>query len=307
MPAKVAVIGSYNRDLLMQLHQMPVVGETLLGKNYQEGHGGKGSNQAVAAARQGAEVHFFGCIGQDRYGDEALALWEQEGIHIRVRRDQNNATGVAMILVLDNGDNMIAVGPGANQSLGPEDITMMEESIAEAKVLLLQLEIPVETALHAIKLAKKYKCKVILNPAPVQPLPKEIYQHIDLLTPNETEARVLVGEKPDSRISTEHLCEKLLTLGVKRLVMTQGRLGALYTSGTRIERVPSPKVRALDPTGSGDAFNGTLAVMVAQGAPIPVAVQRACYAGAFCATKLGVLDGLATADQLDQLMDKQPL
>ncbi len=307
MPAKIVVIGSYNRDLLIQLQQLPTVGETLLGKNYQEGHGGKGSNQAVAAARQGAEVQFIGCIGQDRHGDEALELWNQEGIHMRVRRDQDNATGVAMILVLDNGDNMIVVGPGANQSLGAEDITFMEEAIAECQVLLLQLEIPVDTAVHAIKLAKQLGVKVILNPAPAQQLPEDIFQYVDILTPNETEARVLVGEPADSTISTEYLCQKLLKLGIKRLVMTQGRAGALYTTGSRIEQVASPKIRALDPTGSGDAFNGTLAMMVAQNASISEAVQRACYAGAHCATKLGVLDGLASKEGLDDFISHKPL
>lgn len=307
MPAKVTVIGSYNRDLLIQISQFPVVGETLLGKNYQEGHGGKGSNQAVAAARLGGEVHFIGCIGQDRHGDEALSLWEQENIYIRVRRDQNKATGMAMIMVLDSGDNAIVVGPGANQSLSAEDITLMEESISESHVLLIQLEIPVETALHAIKLAKKHRTKVILNPAPVQPLPEDIFQYIDILTPNETEARVLVGEPADSSISTEYLCEKLIHLGVKALVMTRGKAGALFTHGKGFKEIQSPKIKAVDPTGSGDAFNGALAVLLALGQPFEDAAQQACYAGAHCATKLGVLDGLATRTQLDQFIINHPL
>ena len=306
MALKVAVVGSYNGGVTIQADRLPVMGETLLGHDYVEGPGGKGSNQAIAAARLGAEVHFIGCIGQDHNGDAALALWEAEGIHAYVRRDQNTHTGVGIIFLFPEGDNAIVVAPGANSALAPEDIDLMEEAIADCQVLVLQLEIPVKTALHAAKLAKHHGVKVLLNPAPVQPLPPEAFQLIDVLTPNETEAKVLVGQAPDARISDEDLAHKLLKLGVKTVVMTRGKSGALIARSKTINRVKAPIVKTVDPTGCGDAFNGALAVALAEGKPLVAAAQWACYGGAHCATALEVIPGLASRRQLEALIEEQP-
>jgi len=306
MALKVAVVGSYNSGFTVQAKRLPVLGETLLGHGYVEGPGGKGSNQAIAAARLGAEVHFIGCIGQDRNGDAALALWEAEGIHASVRRDQKAHTGVGMIMLFPEGDNAIIVAPGANNELAPEDIDLMEEAIADCQVLVLQLEIPVSTALHAAKLAKNHGVKVILNPAPVQPLPPDAFSLIDVLTPNETEAKVLVGQAPDARISDEALAQKLLNLGVGAVVMTQGKAGALIVRSKTVNRAQAPTIRTIDPTGCGDAFNGALAVAVAEGKPLVAAAQWACYGGAHCATTMEVIPGLASRQQLEALIKEQP-
>lgn len=302
MAVKVAVVGSYNGGFTLKAPRLPVVGETLLGSGYREGPGGKGSNQAIAAARLGAEVHFIGCIGQDRQGDAALALWEAEGIHMRVRRAPKAHTGVGAILLFPNGDNAIVVAPGANALLGPEDVDLMAEAIIGCQMLLIQLEIPVETALRAAQLAKGHGLRVILNPAPVQPLPKSAFRHIEVLTPNETEARVLVGEAPDARVTPERLGEKLLELGVKSVVLTQGKAGALVVTPRGTTQVPAPKVGTVDPTGCGDAFNGALAVALGEGKSLVEAARWACYAGAHCATQLEVIPGLATRQQIEKMI-----
>lgn len=306
MPVRIAVVGSYNGGFTVKLDRLPVLGETLLGSSYVEGPGGKGSNQAVAAARLGAEVHFIGCIGQDRIGDGALQLWEQEGIQVRVRRDRTH-TGVGMIFLFPDGDNAIIVAPGANSALSPDDINLMEEAIADCHILLLQLEIQPETALHAAKIARGHGVKVILNPAPAQPLPPEALKCVDVLTPNQTEARLLLGESPSSTLSHEVLAQKLLKLGVQAVVMTLGESGALLATGEGMATVKAPRVKTVDPTGAGDAFNGALAVALAQGKSLREAAQWACYAGAYCATKLEVIPGLAKTHELEAFIRKHPL
>lgn len=307
MPAKIAVVGSYNGGFTVKTERLPVMGETILGQRYVEGPGGKGSNQAIAAARLNAEVHFISCIGQDRNGDAALELWEEEGLQVFVRRDSTRHTGVGLIFLFPDGDNAILVVPGANASLSPEDINLMEESIASCQILLLQLEIPVATAIHAAKLAKTHGLKVILNPAPAQPLPAEAFRLIDVLTPNETEAKLLVGERLDSSISADFVAKKLLDLGTKAIVMTQGKAGATVITASGTETVNAPTVKMVDPTGAGDAFNGALAVALAEGKPLVEAVRWACYAGAHCVTALEVIPGLAQRSQLQAFIQKHKL
>jgi ribokinase len=207
-----------------------------------------------------------------------------------------------MILLFPDGDNAIVVAPGANLSLSTEDVTLMEESLAECKVLLLQLEISTQTAIHAAKRAKDHGVKVILNPAPAQLLPPDVYQYIDVLTPNETEAKILIGRKPNEDISIEELTERLLDLGVGSVVMTQGKEGAIVVGRRGQTRVKAPKVKTVDPTGAGDAFNGALAVALAEGKSLVQAAQWACYGGAHCARKLEVIPGLAKRAQLEAMI-----
>ena len=306
MSAEVAVVGSYNVGLTVQTPRLPVIGETILGERFLEGPGGKGSNQAIAAARLGGEVHFVACIGPDRYGDDALALWEREGIHAHVRRDTTH-TGIGLIFLYPDGDNAIIVTPGANSLLSPGDVDLREEAIASCQVLLLQLEIRVETAIHAAKLAKHHGLTVILNPAPVQPLPPEVFQFVDVLTPNETEAHVLIGEAPDSKSPLEGVTEQLLGLGVQAVVLTEGQAGMLIATAEGVESVRSPLVKTVDATGAGDAFNGVLAVGLAEGKSLVEAARRACYAGANCATRMEVIPGLVRRAQLSRFIQQHPL
>jgi len=305
MGAKVAVVGSYNVGLTAESPRLPAVGETVLGGRFFEGPGGKGSNQAIAAARLGAEVHFVGCVGQDRYGDDALKLWEDEGLYLGVRRDQRH-TGVGIIFVFPDGDNAIVVAPGANASLSPGDVDLMEETISDCDVLLLQLEIRSETAIHAAKLAKNHGLRVVLNPAPVQPLSAEALRHVDVLTPNETEARVLLKEQPDADIRPERLAQRLRGAGARAVVLTLGKAGALVVDEGGAHAVPTPRVEVVDPTGAGDAFNGALAVALGEGKSLLEAAQWACYAGAHCATKMEVIPGLARRDRLEHFMRERP-
>ncbi|MFQ5794992.1 MAG: ribokinase [Candidatus Bipolaricaulia bacterium] len=306
MSAKIAVVGSYNVGLTVQTSRPPSIGETVLGGNFSEGPGGKGSNQAIAAARLGAEVHFIGCVGTDRFGDDALRLWDEEGVHAHVRRD-DVPTGAGVILLFSQGDNAIVVAPGANATLTPDDIDRTEEAIASCHVLLLQLEIPAETALYAAQVAKAHGVTVILNPAPAQALPRDAYRHIDVLTPNESEAHLLLGEAPDAGWGPEHLTRHLHQLGTQTVVLTQGKAGALIATAEGLESARAPTVRTVDPTGAGDAFNGALAVALAEGEPLSAAVQWACYAGAYCATKMEVIPGLAHRDQLETFIHKRRL
>jgi len=307
MAVKVAVVGSYNGGFTVKAPRLPVVGETLLGSGYVEGPGGKGSNQAVAAARLGAEVHLVSCIGADRTGDEALALWEREGVHVCVRRDDKAHTGMGMIFLLPEGENAILVAPGANAKLSTDDINLMEEAIIGCQVLLLQLEIPVETAVHAAKIAKDHDVKVVFNPAPVQALPAQAFRSLDVLTPNLTEARALTGERPDSNTDVEELAGKLMRLGTRSVVVTLGKEGAFVLNQQGGVLVSAPKVKTVDSTGAGDAFNGALAVALAQGRPLREAAQWACYAGAHCATKLEVIPGLAHKKELSAFVEEHRL
>ncbi len=306
MPVNIAVVGSYNVGLTIQLDRMPALGETLLGKDYIEGPGGKGSNQAVAASRLGANVHFISSVGEDHHGDDAFSLWTKEGIYHHVKRDDQNHTGVGMILLFAEGDNAILVAPGANNALSRNDLDALEDTIASCQILLVQLEILTDTVLHAIKLAKKHGLTVVLNPAPVQPLPTEIFPMIDVLTPNETEAKTLIGENSNADISTESLAQKLLELGTGAVVVTQGKAGAMIATQNNIDYVKAPQVTTVDPTGAGDAFNGALVVALAEGKTLKEAAQWACYGGAHCATALEVIPGLATRNQLETLIERHP-
>lgn len=303
MSTRVAVVGSYNVGLTVQSPRMPAMGETVLGESFLEGPGGKGSNQAVAAARLGAEVHFLGCVGRDRYGDDALELWDREDVYAHVRRDSEH-TGVGVIVVFPDGENAIIVAPGANASLSPNDVDGMEETIASCHVLLLQLETPVATALQAAKVAHAHGLRVVLNPAPAQPLPEELFRYVSVLTPNESEAHVLLGEAPDAGLEPGELVRRLSDLGADTVVLTQGKAGVTVGHPDGIEQVATPTIEAVDPTGAGDAFNGALAVALAEGRSVLEASRWAAHAGAYCATHMEVIPGLPARNELEQFIEK---
>ncbi|MDG6929419.1 MAG: ribokinase [Nitrososphaerota archaeon] len=296
MKNKILVLGSYNVGLTMSVDKLPALGETVLGSGYTEGPGGKGSNQAIAAKRLGGRVEFVGCIGTDPYGKLAEELWSAEGVeHGRVKKIGVH-TGLAFILVDGGGNNVIAVDPGANSLITEADVEGLRGVIAEAGVLLLQLETPLGTAVKAASLARESGTKVILNPAPMTDLSKVDLSLFDMLTPNLTEFRAMMGEGDDLRARAARVLDR----GAGALVVTMGEEGAFVATKEDSCAVPAPKVGAVDPTGAGDAFNGALAVALMEGEDLRQAVAFANYAGALTVTKREVVPALPTRAELEE-------
>jgi len=299
----ITVVGSFAVGMTLRTLRMPVFGETLLGSDFDMGPGGKGSNQAVALARLGAEAHFVGAIGDDKLGTIATELYQAEGVGTEyLERVSEKATGAGFIILSPAGDNGIILDMGANELLDAAAVDRAEELIARSDLVIGVLEIPLEAAVRAMQLGKKHGVTTLLNPAPARPLPSEIFKHVDLLTPNETELRVLLGRSPDDHVPTRELVSELRSLGVSRVVVTMGEKGALIVREEGSEQVVAPvPVDVVDTTGAGDAFNAGLAVALAEGRSLEEATSFASCTGALACTALGVIPSLAhrtTADTL---------
>jgi ribokinase len=256
MEPVITVIGSYAAGLTMKTKRFPTCGETLIGSGYQQLHGGKGSNQAVECARLGAKVNFIGCIGRDNLGESALELYKREGINSSyIKFSDKLSTGVGFIMVDDNGNNIILIDFGANQELSSGYIKSMEDVISSSDAVLIQLEIPIATALEASVIAKRHGVKVILNPAPYQPLPDEIWENVTTVIPNEKEALLIAGFTHKERIPVEKLSQIIRDKGVDQVIITLGENGAYVSSGS-IGMLADPyKVEVIDTTGAGDCFD----------------------------------------------------
>lgn len=301
---RITVVGSFAVGLTIRAPRFPVKGETLLGSDFDMGPGGKGSNQAVGAARLGAESHFVGLIGEDPFGEMAINLYAMEGVHTaHLRRTSQRNTGVGFITLNAAGDNHIVLDMGANELLSEADVDAAEGVIAQSDVVLAVLEIPPATAAHAMALAQRHGRIAILNPAPAVPVEPALLTHVDVLTPNESELRILLGLAPDDPTDTLILAGRLRQMGVRNIVVTRGSQGALiiYADGTT-EQVSGVAVDVVDTTGAGDAFTSALAVALAGGQSLLAAVRYATYAGALACTKLGVIPALATKQAIDALM-----
>jgi ribokinase len=301
MPPEIVVVGSANTDMIVQVARLPAPGETVLGGRFVTARGGKGANQAVAAARLGAAVTFVARLGRDAFGQECFDAYQAESIATDyIAWDEREPSGVALILVDPAGENVIAVAPGANAALSPADVAAAEGAIRRASCLLLQLEIPLETVAAAVELASRHGVRVLLNPAPAARLPADLLRKVDVLTPNQQEAALLASE-----FSAEPEGEAWQVLstcsGVRQMVVTLGAEGALI-AGQRPRRVPAFPVQPVDATGAGDAFNGGLAVALAQGQGLEQAVRYACAAGALSATRLGAQPSLPTAAEVAALL-----
>jgi ribokinase len=302
MKPKIVVIGSANVDMIVRTERIPKMGETVLGGNFLQSRGGKGANQAVAAARLGAEVTFVARLGKDHFGQDAIAAYAKEGITTKyIVQDDEEPTGVALIMIDSKGEDIICVAPGANGKLSTEDVIKAEAAIKSADCLLLQLEIPLKTVEFAIRLASKYHVLVILNPAPMVKLSEELLEKVDVLTPNETEAALLTGNY------VSHPRDLLTTIkmkqGIKNVIITMGKEGA-YISGVHSPHVPAFPVEAEDATGAGDAFNGGLAVALARADSLEAAVRYANAVGALATTRLGAQSSLPTALEVDTFIKK---
>ncbi|MDE0461895.1 MAG: ribokinase [Caldilineaceae bacterium] len=296
---RIAVIGSYVVSLTVRVPRKPVMGEALIGDLFDMGPGGKGTNQAIAAARLGAQVDLLACLGDDSFADSAEQLYAGESVATdHVHRIPGTNTGVGMVTLLPSGENSIVGHLGANLLLHPHHVEEFEHVIVRSDILMAQLEVPLESVTRALELGRKHSVLTILNPAPGQTLRPDALAHVDVLTPNESETRILLGLPPDDPTPTEDLAGRLLDLDVETIIVTRGEEGSLIVTARGIEAVPPTPVQALDVTGAGDSFNAALAVGLAEGQDLRAAVTQANRAGAYTTTHLGVIDGLPTRAEL---------
>lgn len=285
---RIVVVGSSNTDMTIKSERLPKPGETILGGVFRMGPGGKGANQAVAAQRLGGDVCFICKVGNDIFGDNAVAGYDKEGIDTTHVLRSDKASGTALILVDGNAENCIAVAPGANGDLTPEDIDSVADVIRNAGYLILQLEIPVESVLRAAKIAHEAGVYVILNPAPACPLPEELFSYVSLITPNQTESALLSGVEDD----LDGAVAGLMKMGVKDVIVTLGSKGSLVITGGEKTLVPSQKVKAVDTTAAGDTFCGALCVALSEGKSLVEAAQFATKASALTVQKMGAQDSI---------------
>ncbi len=305
MPPKITVVGSFAVGLTMNVPRLPVRGETLLGWGFAMGPGGKGSNQAVGAARLGAISRFVAMIGVDNFGDIAVEMYRREGVDIsHLKRTPERSTGVGFIIVGPSGENMITVDVGANLLLSPADVDAAEALIADSDVALSVLEIPVAPAARAAALARRHGVRMILNPAPAQPLDDDFLRNIDILTPNEGELRVIAGLAPDDPADGVEIARSLIARGVGAVVITRGGDGVtIVAREAEALHVPAFSVQPVDTTGAGDSFNSALAVALAEGKDLAAAARFAAAAGAFTVTRPGVIPALPTRAELEAFLE----
>lgn len=287
-PMKILVVGSSNTDMVIKTHKFPAPGETILGGRFLMNAGGKGANQAVAAARLGGVVAFVGKIGDDIFGKQAVQQLEDEGINVDfVAVDPENPSGVAMITVDRNAENSIVVAPGSNGTLTSADFDKATTKLDESDFVLMQLEIPIPTVDYIARQAAQKQKKVILNPAPAASLSGELLKNLYLITPNETEAELLTGIKVTDEASALKAAESLHEKGVGAVIITMGAAGAFLSEGGNAEMIKAPKVEAVDTTAAGDTFNGALAVALAEGKTLTESIAFANKAASISVTRIG--------------------
>jgi ribokinase len=287
MPPRIVVIGSANTDLVVRVPALPRPGETVLGGEFTSVGGGKGANQAVAAARAGGQTTFVAKLGHDAFGDAALAAFAADRIDTRFVTRAAGPSGVAFILIDARGENCIAVASGANDLLAPADIEAARAAIAAADVVLVQLEIPLETVRYAVAVAKAAGRRVILNPAPARPLAADLLRDIDLITPNETEAELLCGVTITDPASAAAAADRLRALGPAKAIVTLGPQGCLVAEASGRTHVAGHAVTAVDTVAAGDVFNGCLAVALGEGLDLAAAARFANAASAIAVTRPG--------------------
>ncbi|MFS2070764.1 ribokinase [Pseudomonas sp. CT11-2] len=295
MPAKVVVIGSLNMDLVTRAPRLPRGGETLIGQSFATVSGGKGANQAVAAARLGAQVSMVGCVGSDAYGEALRGALLAERIDCQAVSTVEDSSGVALIVVDDNSQNAIVIVAGANGALTPEVVDRFDNVLQTADVIICQLEVPDATVGHALKRGRELGKTVILNPAPAsRPLPADWYAAIDYLIPNESEASALSGLPVDSLSTAEAAATRLIAMGAGKVIITLGAQGSLFANGTRFEHFPAPTVKAVDTTAAGDTFVGGFAAALAAGKSEAEAIRFGQVAAALSVTRAGAQPSIPT-------------
>ncbi len=296
--ANILVVGSINMDLVVRVPNAPVPGETVMGGDFETFPGGKGANQAVAAARMGGKVTMVGRVGNDDFGNTLIqGLVENQVKTTFVTKDSDAKTGIALIAVAESSENLIVVAPGANMRVSVEDVYKASDLLREIDLLMVQLEIPLETVTAAVEMAHAVNIPVVLNPAPAQPLPPSLLAQVDVLTPNEKELALLTGEE-----DLERGIEILRGWGARNVVVTLGAQGARLVTETADQTLPAFKVTPVDTTAAGDAFNGALAVALAEGKPLLEAVRYGTAAGALATTQIGAQPSLPDREAVDDLL-----
>lgn len=296
----ILVIGSSNTDMVIRTEHLPLPGETVIGGTFFMNPGGKGANQAVAVARLGGQVAFVCKTGSDIFGHQAQQLFSEEGIDSSyVFSDTKNPSGVALITVDTHAENCIVVAPGANAHLTVADLKHSARAVEKADIVLLQLEIPMETVEEAAVMARRLGKKVVLNPAPASKLSPRLLESLYVITPNETEAEMISGIHIVDGASAEAAARKIASMGVPNVIVTLGTRGALVFDGTDCEIVPACKVQAVDTTAAGDVFNGALVVALAEGRSLTEAARFACKASAISVTRVGAQSSVPHRTEVD--------
>ncbi|MEP3207991.1 MAG: ribokinase [Maribacter sp.] len=298
---KIVVVGSSNTDMVVKTERFPEPGETILGGEFYMFPGGKGANQAVAAARAGGEVSFICAVGDDLFGQNALKGYATENIHVSSALViENEASGVALITVNGAGENEIVVASGTNAKLSIDHLKLVLGDTNGDTIFLTQLETPIETVAFLAKRAKAGKQKLIINPAPAQTLEDEVLQGLFLITPNETEAKILTGITVNDASSMESAAKALLDKGVENVIITLGSRGSFFMNSSTSFIVPAPKVNAVDTTAAGDVFNGVLSVCIANARSWQDGMAYASRAAALSVTKMGAQDTAPTIAEINQ-------
>ena len=298
--SKILVIGSSNTDMVICTGHLPLPGETVIGGTFFMNPGGKGANQAVTVARLGGRVSFICKTGSDIFGHQANQLFNEEGIDTSyVFSDTKNPSGVALITVDTDAENCIVVAPGANAHLTPNDLKRSAEAVEAADIILLQLEIPMQTVEAAAMMAYRLGKKVVLNPAPASKLSAGLLETLYAITPNETEAEAISGIRITDERTAEEAARKIASMGVCNVIITLGAKGALVFDGKHCEVVPAYKIQAVDTTAAGDVFNGALVVALSEGRTLPEAVRFACKASAISVTRVGAQNSVPYRTEVD--------
>ena len=302
-PSRIVVLGGINMDLVATVERFPVPGETVVGRAFTTYPGGKGANQAVAAARLGARVSMIGRVGDDTFGRQLKDGLALEGLDVSgVGVERGMASGIAVIQIDASAQNQIVQVWGANQRCGSEEVERAEAALAGALVLMLQLEVPVEVSLKAARAVRAHGSLVVLDPAPATGLPLELYALCDCITPNETEAEALVGFSISDTDSAHRAAEELMKRGAKAAVIKMGERGAYYLAEGEGGQVPAFPVKAVDTVAAGDAFNAGLAVALAEGRALGEAVRWGTAAGAVAVTRTGAQDAMPRRDEVEGLL-----
>jgi len=300
---KIAVVGSYGVGMTMRLARLPSPGETISGGSYASGPGGKGSNQAIAAARLGADVYLLTAVGPDVFGDEARDLWRREGVDASHVITATLPTMVGFILVDKSGENRIAIASGALDELTTEHVEMFRETIREADLLIVSMEIPMAAVAAALRISHEEGTRTLLNPAPASQLPDEVWEWIDVLTPNQTEAPLLLGLDAEHGLTPHELFASLHRHTSATIILTLGAAGSLVSDGDTIMAIDAiPATRVVDTTGAGDSFTAALAVALVEGLPLETAVLYGSAAGSHAVTIEGVIAALPSRRDIQNLI-----
>lgn len=296
---KIIVIGSSNVDMVVRTSHLPAPSETILGGEFFMNQGGKGANQAVAIKRLGGNLIFMAKLGNDVLGRQSVGYFKKEGIDTRyIALDEDSASGVALISVDDHAENSIVVASGANMLLNEQDVDKMLEEMCEGDILLMQLEIPLQTVEYAARKAFGKGVKVVLNPAPARSLPKELFRHLYMVTPNRIEAEMLTGIKIANDADVEKVAEEICAMGVKNVIITLGSKGCLIREEGVSYRIDAFKVEPVDTTAAGDTFNGALCVGLSEGMDLKQAAVMASKASSIAVTRMGAQSSIPYREEL---------